>query len=150
MTFVLALKVVHVIAAIVAVGANVTYAFWLRQAGTRDRDRLVFTIASIRRLDNMLATPAYIVLLVTGIGMIVSGAFSFSALWIQVALGLYVLATLMGIFLYSPTIKRQLAAAEADPTSEAYRAAASRGNLLGIAITAIVLIIVVLMVTKPA
>jgi uncharacterized membrane protein len=148
MTFVLALKVVHVIAAIVAVGANVTYAFWLRQAG-QQRDRLVFTIASIRRLDNMLATPAYIVLLVTGIGMIVSGAFSFSALWIQVALGLYVLATLLGIFLYSPTIKRQLAAAEEDPASEAYRAAASRGNLLGIVITVIVLVIVVLMVTKP-
>ena len=44
------LKVVHVLAAIVAVGANLTYAFWLGRAGT-DRDRLVWTIGSIRRLD---------------------------------------------------------------------------------------------------
>jgi uncharacterized membrane protein len=149
MTIELALKVVHVIAAIVAVGANVTYAFWLRQAGTKDRDRLVFTIGSIRRLDNLIATPAYVVLLLTGIGMVVSGAFSFSAAWIQVAIVLYVVTVLIAIFMYSPTLKRQLAEAEADPGSEAYRAAASRGNLLGIVVIVIVLVIVVLMVTKP-
>ena len=34
MDLTLVLKVIHVIAAIVAVGANVTYAFWLRRAGT--------------------------------------------------------------------------------------------------------------------
>lgn len=61
MSIVLLLKVVHVLAAITALGANVTYAFWLRQAGTKDRDRLVFTIASIRNLDNRISTPAYIV-----------------------------------------------------------------------------------------
>ena len=149
MPIALALKVVHVIAAIVAVGANLTYAFWLRRAGTENRDRLVFTIESIRKLDNFLANPAYAVLLVTGVGMVLSGAFSFSQLWIQVAIALYVLALLMGIFLYSPAIKRQLAAAEADPRSAEYRAAAGRSNVLGILTTLDVLVIVVLMVTKP-
>jgi uncharacterized membrane protein len=38
MTPFLLLKVVHILAAIVALGANVTYAFWLRQAG-RDPER---------------------------------------------------------------------------------------------------------------
>ena len=149
MSLALALKVVHVIAAIVAVGANLTYAFWMRRDGTDDRARLVFTIESIRRLDNMIANPAYIVLLLTGLGMVISGAFSFSAGWIQAALVLYVVAVLMGIFLYSPAIKRQLAAAEADPSSAEYRAAANRSNLLGILTTLDVLVIVVLMVTKP-
>ncbi len=149
MDMALALKVVHIIAAIVAIGANVTYAFWLRQAGTSDRDRLVFTIATIRRLDNMIATPAYVVLLLSGLGMVFLGAFSFSEGWIQAGLALYVAAVLLGIFLYSPAIRRQLAAAEVDPSSPAYAAAASRSNILGIVVLVIVLVIVVLMVTKP-
>jgi uncharacterized membrane protein len=149
MSIVLALKIVHVLAAIVALVANVTYAFWLRQAGTANRDRLVFTIQTIRRLDNRLATPAYIVLLISGVGMILAGAFSFTAGWIQAALGLYVIAALMGIFLFAPALRRQLAEAEADPASEAYRAAAARSNLLGIVVTLIVVVIVYLMVAKP-
>lgn len=149
MDLALGLKVVHILAAIVALGANVTYAFWLRQAGTTDRDRLVFTIASIRKLDNTIATPAYVVVLLTGLGMVFSGRFSFSAGWIQAALALYVLAVLIGIFLYAPTIRRQLTEAEADPSSAAYAAVAGRSNLLGIVEIAIVLVIVVLMVTKP-
>ena len=149
MDLALALKVVHIIAAIVAVGANVTYAFWLRQAGTTDRDRLVFTIASIKKLDNTLATPAYIVVLLTGLGMVFLGVFSFTTGWIQAALALYVLVVILSVAAYSPALRRQLREAEADPGSAAYRAAASRSNVLGIVVTAIVLVIVVLMVTKP-
>ena len=149
MSVALILKVIHVLAAITAVGANLTYAFWLRRAGTDDRERLVFTIDSIRRLDNRIATPAYIVLLITGIGMVLSGAFSFGELWIQIAIGLYVLAVLIGIFLYSPTLRRQLAEAEKNPKSAEYQAVASRSNILGIVEVAIVLVIVYLMVAKP-
>jgi uncharacterized membrane protein len=150
MSIALLLKVVHVIAAIVAVGANVTYAFWLRRAGTSDRERLVFTIDTIRKLDNLIATPAYVVVLLTGLGMVFTGAFSFDAGWIRLALGLYVLVVILGIALYAPTLRRQLAEAQADPGSAAYRAAASRSNGLGIVVLVIVLVIVVLMVTKPA
>jgi uncharacterized membrane protein len=150
MTLALLLKVIHVIAAIVAVGANVTYAFWLRRAGTEDRERVVFTVETIHKLDNMIATPAYIVLLLSGLGMVFSGAFSFTTTWIQVAIALYVLVVLLSIFGHAPALRRQLAEAKADPGSTAYRAAASRGNMLGAAIIAMVLVIVVLMVTKPA
>ena len=149
MEIALLLKVVHVLAAIVAVGANLTYAFWLQRAGTDDRERLVWTIGSIRRLDNLIATPAYVVVLLTGLGMVISGAFSFSTGWIQVAIGLYVLVVILSIALYAPALRRQLTEAEANPSSAAYRAAASRSNLLGILVTLIVLVIVVLMVTKP-
>jgi hypothetical protein len=60
------LKLVHVIAAIVAVGANLTYTYWIRYA-ERDRDRLAWAIAGVRRLDDRIATPAYVLLLITGI-----------------------------------------------------------------------------------
>jgi uncharacterized membrane protein len=149
MSIVLALKVVHVLAAIVAVGANLTYAFWLRRAGTDDRNRLVWTIGSIRRLDNLIATPAYVVVLLTGIGMVLTGAFSFEEGWIQAAIGLYVVVVILSIVLYAPALRRQLAEAEAGTSSAAYRAAATRSNVLGIVVTLIVLVIVVLMVTKP-
>ena len=150
MTIALLLKVVHVIAAIVAVGANVTYAFWLRRAGTADRERLVFTVETIHKLDNLIATPAYVVVLLTGLGMVISGAFSFETRWIQVAIGLYVLVVVLSIVGHAPALRRQLAEAKLDPTSVAYQAAASRGNALGNVILVLVLLIVVLMVTKPA
>jgi uncharacterized membrane protein len=147
-SLVLILKFVHVVGAIVALGANVTYAVWLRAAG-RDRDRLVFAIRTIRVLDRMVANPAYIVLLLTGVGMVLLGHFSFETGWIAVSLVLYVGVAVIGISLFAPAVRRQLAEAEHDPTSDAYRAAASRSNALGVLTIAIVLVIVFLMVTKP-
>jgi uncharacterized membrane protein len=147
-TFLL-LKLVHVVAAIVAVGSNVTYSFWLARAG-RDRERLVWTLDGIRRLDGLIANPAYVVLLVTGVLMVMGGAFSFETSWIVTALVLYVATVIVGIALYAPALRHQLAEAEKDPTSAAYDAAARRGNLLGVLTLAIVLVIVALMVLKPS
>lgn len=142
------LLLIHVLAAITAVGANLTYAVWFRAAGT-DQDRLVFVIRTVRMIDSRLANPAYIVLLVTGILMVLAGAFSFTTGWILVAIGLYVATAAIGIFVFAPAIRRQLAEAERDTTSAAYRAAANRSTALGILTTALALAIVVLMVTKP-
>ena len=76
MTPYLLLKIIHVMAAIVAVGGNLTYAFWLRRAG-RDPDRLVWTMEGIRRFDRAIANPSYIVLLVSGILMVTTGQWRF-------------------------------------------------------------------------
>jgi uncharacterized membrane protein len=148
MSVLVILKLIHVLAAITAVGANLTYTYWMRYAG-QDRDRLVWTMKGIRRLDNFIATPAYVVLLVTGVLMVVGGVFSFQTGWIIAAIALYVVVVVVGIALYAPGLKRQIAEAEIDPTSPAYAAAATRTNLFGVITTVIVLVIVVLMVTKP-
>lgn len=142
------LKLVHVVAAIVAVGANLTYGPWLRLAG-RDRDRLVFTLRGIRWLDRRVANPAYVLVLVTGVAMVVAGPYRFEHGWIAVSLGLYVVVAVLGITLFGPAVRRQLAAAEADPSSAAYAAAAARSTVLGVIVTAIALVIVALMVTRP-
>jgi uncharacterized membrane protein len=142
------LKLVHVLAAIVAVGANVTYAIWLRRAG-RDRDRLLFVIGTIRLIDRRVANPGYLVLLTTGVLMIVGGLYSFETGWIVAAIALYVLTALLGLLAFAPAIRRQLAEAEKDPSSDAYAAAASRSSALGVLTTAIVIAIVALMVLKP-
>jgi len=142
------LNFVHVIAAIVAIGSNVTYSAWLHYA-RREPERLPFVIGGIRRLDRRLANPAYIVVLLTGIGMIIVGPFSIEYNWIRAALVLYASAVLMGIFGFAPAIRRQLAEAEADPRSDAYETAARRSDRFGILMVAIVLVIVWLMVAKP-
>ncbi len=144
----LLLKVVHVLSAIVAVGANLTYAFWLRRAGL-DRDRLTFTIATVRALDRRVANPAYIVLLITGVGMVMTGAYSFSARWLQVAIALYVATALLGILVFAPAVRRQAAEAERDPTSATYALAARHSSRLGLLTTALAVLIVILMVAKP-
>ncbi len=148
MSLVLLLKLIHVLAAITAVGANLTYTYWLRYAGL-DRDRLLWTMRGIRRLDNFIATPAYVVLAITGVLMVLTGAFSFTQGWIIAGIALYVLVVILGIALYAPALKRQIAEAEADPTSPAYAEAARRSNIYGIITIGTVLLIVVLMVTKP-
>jgi uncharacterized membrane protein len=145
---ILVLKLVHVLAAIVAVGANVSYGFWLRLAG-RDRDRLRFAIEGIRWLDRRIANPMYVVVLVTGVVMVLAGAYSFETGWIAASIALYVLVAIVGIVLFAPATRRQLAEAERDPTSPAYAAAAARTTRLGLATTAAVFVIVALMVTKP-
>lgn len=146
MSWFVLLKLVHVLSAIVAVGSNLTYAFWLR---TTDPGHLAFVIRGVRRLDRTLANPAYGLLLVTGVLMVLTGAYSFSQRWIELALGLYLLVAVLGITVLAPAIRRQLAEADRDATSAAYRAAATRTTVLGLVTTAIVVVIVFLMVVKP-
>ena len=50
------LKYIHVVLAIVAVGANATYAIWI-QRGTIDGEALPFTLRGIRLIDNRVANP---------------------------------------------------------------------------------------------
>jgi uncharacterized membrane protein len=144
----LVLKLIHVSAVIVAVGANVSYAYWVRRAGT-DRERLVDAIHGIRGLDRRVANPAYVVVLLTGIAMATVGPYTFDARWIRAALGLYVFIVIFGIGIYAPTLRWQLAEAERDPNSPAYRAAARRSSAFGLLAVGIVAVILVLMVTKP-
>lgn len=144
----LLLKLIHVASAIVAVGSNVTYAFWLARAH-RDRDHLVFVIETIRALDRKVAIPAYVLLFVSGALMVLNGAYSFTTGWIAAAIGLYVLTFALGIAAFGPTVRRQLAEARRDPWSPAY-AGLARANLrLTLVTLGLVGAIVVLMVTKP-
>jgi uncharacterized membrane protein len=144
-----ALKIIHVIAAIMAVGSNITYGVWLQLAGL-ERERLSFVIRGIRTLDRVVANPAYVVVLATGLAMAILGPFTFEAGWIRLALVLYALVVAVGIALFAPALRHQLAAAEADPRSADYRRAARRSNALGLVTALIVLVIVVLMVAKPS
>ena len=68
MDWILLLKLLHILSAVVAVGANLTCAFWIRCA-ERDPQHLAWVIGTIRRLGNTIATPSYMVVLITGLSM---------------------------------------------------------------------------------
>ena len=142
------LKLIHVVSAIIAVGANVTYTFWLARAH-RDQDHVVFVIETIRALDRQIAIPAYVILFVTGVAMAVRGPYSLTSGWIAAAIGLYLVTFVIGIAAFGPNVRRQLVEARRDPSSQAYADVARANHHLTLVTLGLVGAIVVLMVTKP-
>jgi uncharacterized membrane protein len=143
------LKVTHVLLAVVAVGANVTYGIWLARA-SREPQHLGWALRGVKLLDDRLANPAYIGLGIVGVLMVLIGPWEFETLWIAVAIGLYIVMAVVGFVLYSPTLSRQIRIYETDgPASPEFAALARRGSLYGMLLAAIVVAIIVLMVVKP-
>jgi uncharacterized membrane protein len=146
----LLLKLVHVLAAIVAVGSNVTYGIWIA-AGSRDPKVLPFALRGVKLIDDRMANPSYGLLLLTGIAMVLVGNIPITTPWLIVSLVLYVAVVLIGLLGYTPTLKRQIQLlAGAGPVSEEYRAAASRGIVLGVILGVLAVGILFFMVVKPS
>jgi len=146
---VLFLRFAHILVAIIAIGATLTYTLWLR-IGERHPEHLAYTIRGIRTIDRRVANPAYGLLLVTGLAMVLVGGIPLAQAWLLTALVLYAAAALVGYFVFGPVVKRELAALErggvTDPDYLRYRGQARQ--LAIITITA-VLVIFALMVMKP-
>jgi uncharacterized membrane protein len=142
-------KWLHILAAIIALGANATYGIWLARA-SRSPESLPFTLKTIKFLDDRMANPAYGLALLTGLLLVALGGWPITSSWIDIALILYIAAILLGLLGYSPTLRRQIQAAETSgPASTEYAALARRGTLLGIILAVIVVTIELVMVTKP-
>lgn len=105
----------------------------------------------MKLLDDRIANPAYGLLLVTGVALLVVGDIPLTTRWIQAALALYALLVLLGLFGYTPTLRRQIQLAETvGPDAPEYRAIARRGVVLGSALAVLAVALVFLMVVKPA
>lgn len=145
----LVLKWLHVLLAIIAVGANLTYGIWIHQA-TRNPQALSFVLRGIKFVDDRIANPAYALLLVTGLAMVFVGGLPLTTPWILISLLLYGAAVLLGLFVYTPMLRQQIDLLEsAGPQSLEYIAFAGRGRNLGVLIALLVVAIIFLMVTKP-
>ena len=147
--FFLIVKFIHVLAAIVAVGFNVSYVVWIIRA-QRDSAHTGFALKGIQFIDNRIANPAYGLLLVTGLLMVFLGGYSLTTLWIDIALVLFVLLVVVAVVFYTPALREQVKLAEAGDTSSAeFSRLARRGQVAGQAVGAIVLVILATMVFKP-
>jgi uncharacterized membrane protein len=143
------LKFFHVLLAIVAVGFNASYAIWLARAA-REPEHEAFALRGVKFLDDRFANPAYALLLVTGLSMVWVGDLELSQFWLLTALVLYAVAVGLGLFVYTPTLRAQIAAlGSSGARSSEYQALARRGTTVGIVLAVDVIVIVFLMVTKP-
>ena len=146
----LLLKFLHILAAIAAVGTNLTYGAWIVR-GKREPQALAFALRGIRFLDNRVANPAYVALLITGLGLAHVGKLPLTTPWLLAALVLYAGVALVGMLGYTPTLRRQVEALERSGFASAeFAALARRGHRLGAAIGVLVLAILFLMVCKPS
>jgi uncharacterized membrane protein len=146
----LILKWLHVLAAVAAVGSNLTYGIWIARA-SRQPEALPFTLRGIKRIDDRLANPAYGLLLVTGLLMAFVGSIPLTTPWLLTSLVLFVAVVLIGLLGYTPTLRRQIEALDREGIRSAnYQALARRGTILGIVVAVLVVLIIFLMVVKPA
>ena len=149
MTTVQVLLALHVLAALVAVGATVSYFFWLRRAVLVPESRS-FTLETVRMMERRMVIPAYVIVLLTGLGLVDRAGWAWSTPWIELALMFLVI--LMGLSgLYARTIKGQVAlvsGGSAD-SSEYERLHARARILLGLKVV-LIIVMVYLMVFKPA
>jgi uncharacterized membrane protein len=143
------IKFFHVLLAIVAVGFNATYGIWLARAA-RQPEHEAFTLRGVKLLDDRFANPAYALLLVTGLLMVWIGDLDLTQFWLLAALVLYAIVVILGLLVYTPTLRNQIAVLESSgAASTEFQALTRRGTALGIVLAVDVIVIVFLMVTKP-
>jgi uncharacterized membrane protein len=143
------LKYVHILAAIVAVGANLTYGVWSVRA-RREPAHLGYTIKGIQLLDNRIANPSYGVLFLTGVAMVIIGGIGLK-LWVIVAVVLFGAIAVIGFAYFTPLVRRQLALVDAgDTSSPEFERLARRNAMIGPILGLLVLIILAMMVFQPS
>ncbi len=143
------LKALHIFFAIVAVGFNISYGIWQARAA-REPEHMGYALRGIKFMDDRIANPSYIGLALVGIVLVLIGPYEFEQLWIAVSIGLYLLLVVIGLFLYTPTLRRQIAAYESGGAqTQEFTALGNRGRMLGMALAVIVIAIIILMVVKP-
>ncbi len=143
------IKWIHVLSAITAVGANITYGIWIRQA-SREPQVLPFVLRNIKMIDRRVANPCYGLLLLTGLTMAFLVRIPLTTPWLLTALILYGIAALSGILFYAPVTRRQVQLLESEGfDSPQYQATAKTGTRLGLLVTLDVILIVYLMVVQP-
>jgi uncharacterized membrane protein len=144
-------KLIHILLAITAVGFNASYAIWLMRSQRGPKELTDFALRGVKFLDDRIANPAYGLLLVTGLIMVFIGPWNLTTRWIDGALILWIILVSMAALGYTPALRNQIKALESDGVgSSSYEAAARRQNLFGIVVMIPVLLILFLMVFKPA
>jgi hypothetical protein len=148
MNWFLLLKTLHIVSAITAVGANITYGAWAARS-QREPDHLAFALRGIKFIDDRIANPAYGVLLLTGLLMAIF-YLGFGHLWLLLGLGMFVLLAAIAVTVYSPALTGQIKALETDGVaSQAYKSADARATAVGIFLGVVAIAVVFVMVFKP-
>jgi uncharacterized membrane protein len=144
------LKFLHVVLAITAIGFNSTYGLIIGRARKAGTAELAFALRTVKVMDDYVANPCYVLLLLTGVGMVHVAGYPWALMWIHVSMALLVVAFILAIGFYTPTLRKQIAILESrGPNDAEFIRLSKRGGMLGGVLGLIVLAIVGLMVYKP-
>ncbi|MCY4651909.1 MAG: DUF2269 family protein [Dehalococcoidia bacterium] len=148
MTTVQILLTLHILSALVAVGATVSYFFWMRRAVLVPESRK-FTLETLRILELRMVSPAYVILFLTGLGLIDRAKWGWSTPWLELSILLFIV--LMGLVgFHTRLIRQQIELTENGPdNSTEYDSAHARGRWLLLAKVVVIVALVYLMVFKP-
>ena len=140
---------IYLLLLIVAVGPNITYAFWIQRA-TADQEALPFTLNGIKVINDRIVLPATGLALIAWIVMVSVSGQSLLIPWVLLTSVLWLAAFLLGLLGYSPTLRKQITIAEScGADNDEYKSAAWRGMILGIVIGLVFLLILLLMAFQP-
>ena len=143
-------KFIHILLAIIAFGFNATYALWIIRA-QKHPEHLDFALRGVKILDDYLANPAYLLLLVSGLTMVFLVGYNLlTTFWLITALVLWLVVIVLGYAVYTPTLSRQMRVlATSGAESAEFRKLSNRETVVGITLAVLVLLILVMMVFKP-
>jgi uncharacterized membrane protein len=142
------LKFFHVLLAIIALGTSAGLGIVMEFYGNHPVHGL-FVLRAVKRLVVFVVIPGYLLMVATGLWL-THHAWSFTYVWIQAALVLWVLGAIaFGGSLV--LLNKQIVLFEATgPTSTSYKRVSSWGRFFGGASGLIIVIIVYVMVAKPS
>lgn len=140
------LKWLHILGAIIGLGASFTYPLWLKLARRQPANTrfIVNGIESVEKVANL----GYVTVLITGIAMMLVAGIPFTTSWLLTALILFVSIGIVVGVLYVPAQKNQAALAD-NPQSPEYLAAEERVTRILVAVILLVIVIEFLMTVKP-
>ena len=145
---------IHITAAVVGFGATFAEAVTFPVAMKLDKRHLPYVHKLQLFINQRLATPALVVILVTGIYQVSEGDFSFGDMWISASfLIVIVLGGLLGAY-FIPTDRRLFTQvtkdlAETGEPSKDYLAEDRREGVMGTITGILIVVALFLMVTKP-
>ena len=138
------------LSAAIVLGATVAYAVAISLA-ERAPEHLAFTIGAVRRSDRVLAIPAFLVALVTGLWLALDARLPLDRPWLAASLALYFAILITGFTVFGPTVRRQLAVLARGGAGEpAYARLRARARMLSYGTIAGLVAIFALMIAKPA
>lgn len=143
------LLVLHVAAATIALGTNLTFPLWVG-AAERDPAHLPFVLHRVRWIDRYVAIPGYGVAALTGVALALLGGIPLTTGWLATSIAIYVAVAVIGFAVYRPVSRARLIALErGGPADPGYRRTRRQARVLDGVVIAAVLAILALMVAKP-
>lgn len=150
------LLLIHVFSAVVFVGNIITAAYWkVRADGSGNLETIYLTARGLLRADYMFTLPGMAGLLATGIAMVgVTDWDRFQEPWLAISFILLILTAIIWAALLLPLQRRMVRLAQQGAASgtldPAYRQASRRWAMFGGVATLLPVVILALMVLKPA